>query len=198
MIPSAMAIKYPQRTSQCAGVWETSNKRNEGLTLEVLEIVAILLAGETGAVFVDAFEFTVAFDLSIGVIGLQGAEQGNEGCTLFWRPGIVSTAFLVIAALITDADGMGIVVSGMNTHLVLITGLIELTVTLNVVVIADALVMEPGVVTGFQHLDRETLVTARCRTMDNDKIDLSFHLPEVRGYTIGARNSVRPGFPEQL
>ena len=55
---------------------------------EVLEIVAVLAAGEGGAVFVDAFEFTVAYNLCIGVIEFQRADQGDEGCTLSWGTGV--------------------------------------------------------------------------------------------------------------
>jgi hypothetical protein len=49
-----------------------------GMTIrEVLEVVPILLAGEAGAGFVDAFEFTVAHDLGIRIVDLQGAEERN-------------------------------------------------------------------------------------------------------------------------
>ena len=49
-----------------------------GMTIrEVLEVVPILLAGEAGAGFVDAFEFTVAHDLGIRIVDLQGAEECN-------------------------------------------------------------------------------------------------------------------------
>ena len=51
---------------------------------EVLEIVAVLAAGEGGAVFVDAFQLAVTYDFGIGVIEFQRAEQGDEGCTLGW------------------------------------------------------------------------------------------------------------------
>ena len=45
--------------------------------VEVLEVVPILLAGEAGAGFGDAFEFTVAHDLGIRIVDLQGAEECN-------------------------------------------------------------------------------------------------------------------------
>ena len=45
--------------------------------VDTLEVVPILLAGEAGAGFVDAFEFTVTHDLGIGVVDLQGAEECN-------------------------------------------------------------------------------------------------------------------------
>ena len=42
--------------------------------VNVLEVIAIFLAGERWAGFVDAFEFAVTHDLGIGVVDLQGAE----------------------------------------------------------------------------------------------------------------------------
>ena len=69
--------------------------RHKGLIFEVLEIVTILLAGETGTVFVDAFEFAVAHDLGMGIVHLQGAEQGNEGSALLGGAGVGRTSMLV-------------------------------------------------------------------------------------------------------
>ena len=42
--------------------------------VNVLEVVAVLHTTERRAGFVDAFEFTVAHDLGVGVVDLQGAE----------------------------------------------------------------------------------------------------------------------------
>ena len=83
---------------------------------EVLEIVAVLLTGETGAGFVDALQFTVADDLGIGVINLQRSEQGDESCTLGRRASVFSTAFLVETTLVANANGVGIVMPGMGTY----------------------------------------------------------------------------------
>ena len=65
----------------------TSQKCSSELGI-ALEIIAIFLTGEGRAVFVDAFEFAVAYDLSIRVIGLQTSEQGDEGSTLGWGTGV--------------------------------------------------------------------------------------------------------------
>ena len=116
-----------------------------------------------------AFEFTMAHDLGIGVIHLQGSKQGDEGCTLGRCPGVGSTAFLIQTSFIADTDGMGIVMAGMHTDLLLVTGLIELAVTFDVVVIADAFPMETGIVAGAKHIERETLVAAGRRTMNHNK-----------------------------
>ena len=59
-------------------VGRDDNNKLVGMTIrEVLEVVPILLAGEAGAGFVDAFEFTVTHDLGIRIVDLQGAEERN-------------------------------------------------------------------------------------------------------------------------
>jgi len=69
------------------------------------------LTREAGAGFVDAFEFTVAEDLGIGVIDLERPEEGNQGCTLFRGAGIGIVAILVqalfnfIKQILTDFFG---------------------------------------------------------------------------------------------
>ena len=115
----------------------------------------------------DAFEFTVAHDLGIGVVDLQGTEQGDEGCSLSRGAGVGRSSFFIEASLVTDADAVGIVVTGMHADLVFITGLEDLTILFDVIVVADAFAVETGVVTGFEHLDSETLVAAGRRTVNN-------------------------------
>ena len=141
--------------------------------LKVLEVVAVLRAVEAGAGFVDALQLAVAQDVGIGVVYLQAAEQGDEGSTLGRGAGVGGAALLVESAFVADADGMGIVVAGVHTHLGLVAGLVHLTVTLDVVVIAYALVVETGVVTGTEHFDGEALVAARGAAVNDNEIDLS-------------------------
>ena len=116
----------------------------------------------------DTFQLTVAHDGSIGIVFLEGTEEGDEGRPLLRGAGVGSLAFLVQASFIADADGMGIVVSGMHADLFLFAGLIDLSVFLDVVVIADALVMETGVMAVTQPIDGETLVAARGTAMNDD------------------------------
>ena len=123
----------------------------------------------------DAFEFTVAHDLGIGIVDLQGAEQGDEGCPLGRSPGIGFLAFLIETSLVADADAVGIIMTGMHADLVFITGLEYLAILLDVVVIADAFAVETGVVTGLEHFNSETLVAAGRRTMNDDKGYFSTH-----------------------
>ena len=123
----------------------------------------------------DAFKFAVAHDLGIGVVGLQRTEQGDEGCALGWGAGVGSLTFLIEASLVADADAVGIVVAGMHADLVFISGLEQLTILLNVVVVADAFAVETGIVAGLEHLDGEALVAAGCRTVNDNQIDFSTH-----------------------
>ena len=116
----------------------------------------------------NTFEFTVAHDLGIGIVDLQGAEQGNEGCTLGRCPGVGFVAFLIETTLVADTNGVGIVMTGMHADLVFITGLEYLSIFLDVVVVADAFAVETGIVTGLEHFDSETLVAAGRRTMNDD------------------------------
>ena len=77
-------------------------------------------------------------------------------------------AFFVEASLVADADGVGVVMSGMHADLVFITGLEQATILLNLIVVADAFAMKTGIVTGLEHFNSETLVVASRRTMNYD------------------------------
>jgi len=107
---------------------------------------------------VNAFEFTVAKDLGIGVVDLEGAEQGDEGCTLGWGACVGWIAFLVQAAFVTNADGVGVVVAGVHTDLVFRASQMDLAVFLNEVVVANAFSVETGVVTGAEHTNGKPLI----------------------------------------
>ena len=127
----------------------------------------------------DAFEFTVAHDTGIRVVDHQTAEQGNECGTLGWSAGVGITAFLIQSAFITDADGVGIVMSGMHADLFFVASLVELTITLNVIMVADTFAVETGVVTGAKHFNRKTLVGARGAAVNDNKIDFTTHIFKV-------------------
>ena len=50
----------------------------------VLEISILLARQETGAILVDIGQLTVTQDLGVGVIDLETAQQGYQGCLLRW------------------------------------------------------------------------------------------------------------------
>ena len=146
-----------------------------GLAPELSEVVSVLLAGEAGAVFVYAFEFAVPLDLGIGIVRLQRSQQGDESRLLCRGTGVGWFPVLVEPTLVTDADGVGIVATGMNADLGFTARLIELSVTLDVVVIAYTLMMKARVVILPEHLDRVTLVATACRTMYDNQCDNPTH-----------------------
>ena len=110
-------------------------------------------------------------DQRVGVVGLQRAEQSHEGVLLCRRTGVGMTALGRQSSLIADADGVLVVVTGMGAGQVLMTGLIDLAVARDVVVIAGE--PEAGIMARYEVLDGETTVAARGAAVDDNKIDCS-------------------------
>lgn len=67
----------------------------------------------------------------------QFAEQSQHGCFLFQRAGVHRDAFQGEAALIANADGMGIVVLAMCAHFFQSPSTVNFTVTGDVEMVAD-------------------------------------------------------------
>lgn len=65
---------------------------------------------------------------------------------------------------------MGIVVAGMHANFVFVAGGVELSVAFNVIVIANALVVESGVVAALEVLDGKSSVAASGTAMDDNKV----------------------------
>lgn len=110
----------------------------------------------------------MTYDLGIGVVNLQTTQQCDERLFLGWRTCVGWCALLVESAFVADADAAVIIVAGVHAHLFFRPGLIELSVSLYVVVIADALIVETGVMAVFQVFHREAPVALRGAAMDND------------------------------
>lgn len=71
---------------------------------------------------------------------------------------------------------MGVVVAGVHTDGLFRASRMDLTILLDEVVVANAFVMETGIVTGAEHVERETLVGARGAAVNDNKIDFSHNL----------------------
>ena len=108
----------------------------------------------------------MAEDLGIGIVDFQGPEQGIEGGLLFEGTGVLGTSLGVESSLVADADAVLVVVAGMGTGEVLMTGLVELSVPGDVIVVAGE--TEACIVTGNEGCDRERTVLAGRGTMDDD------------------------------
>ena len=117
----------------------------------------------------DAFEFAMAEDLCIGVVDLQRSEQSDKGSTLGRRTSIGGTAFLVEASLVTDTDGVGIIMPGVGPDHLLRTTLMELAVTGDVVVVAAA-IPAFGPVHLVEQFERYMLVRAARCTVNYNQI----------------------------
>ena len=68
---------------------------------------------------------------------------------------------------------MGIVASGMHADFGFTAGLVELAITGDVVVVADALAVKLGIMTRPEVFDGETLVATCCGAMDDDEGDFT-------------------------
>lgn len=63
--------------------------------LLLIEISILLARQETGAILVDIGQFAMAQDFGVGVIDLEAAQQGYQGCLLRWGARVGSSPMLV-------------------------------------------------------------------------------------------------------
>ena len=78
--------------------------------------VGVLGAGvEAGTVLGDPREVAVTEDDGIGIVDLQAAKQVEEGVLLSGGTRIVVLAVGIETALVTDANRVGIITTGMGT-----------------------------------------------------------------------------------
>ena len=68
---------------------------------------------------------------------------------------------------------MGIIAAGMHADFGFTAGLIDLAITGDVVVVADALAVKLGVMTRPEVFDGETLIATCCGAMDDDEVDFT-------------------------
>ena len=60
--------------------------------------------------------------------------------------------------------------TGMHADLLFITGLVDVTVFFNEIVVPNAFVVKTGVMAGTEHIDSEALVAARCTAMNDNEV----------------------------
>ena len=77
----------------------------------------------------------------------------------------------VETSLIADANAVLVVVLGMGAGEVLMTRLVHLTITGDVIVVAGE--AETGLVAGDEVSDRKRTVAARGATVDDDEVDVT-------------------------
>lgn len=91
-----------------------------------------------------------------------------EGCLLGRGAGIFGYALGIETAFVTDTDGVGVVMTGVDSRQLLGACGVELAISGDVVVIADG--AETGFVAGFQLFQREIAVAFRCTAMNDNHI----------------------------
>ena len=92
-----------------------------------------------------------------------------EGGLLCRCTGVAGTAFGGEAALIADAKGVLVVMAGMSAGQILMSGLIDMAIASDVVVVTGE--PEAGIMAGYEVLDRESAVTACGAAVNDDEVD---------------------------
>ena len=103
-----------------------------------------------------------------GVTLVQFFEQSPHGSLLFCRARVGGLTADVETALVADADRMGVVVQAVGADHVFRASGLNLSVTTDNVVVADAEVETPLAMPGINLSGRRCLVGLHCRTMNND------------------------------
>ena len=106
-------------------------------------------------------------DLGIGIVDLQGSKQRDEGMLLGRGAGVVGLAIGIEATLIADADGMGVITTGMGTDHLLGAALVQLAVLGDVVMVARGL-KTPTLVACLEVLGGKVLGDFRGGAMNNN------------------------------
>ena len=97
-------------------------------------------------------------DDRIGIVGLQRFQQVPHGSLLGFGPRVGGTAVGGETALITDTDGVLVVVAGMYPRQILMTRLVHLTIAGDIIVVAGE--AETSLVAGDERRDGERPVLA--------------------------------------
>ena len=114
----------------------------------------------------DTFEFAMADDPSLRVAAVQVFEQAKHGCLLSVGTRIGGLTADIETALVADADRVGVVVAGVGSDYRLRTAWLNLSVTTDNVVVADAEFKAPLAVPGIYLSGRTRLVGPHSRTMN--------------------------------
>ena len=123
-------------------------------------------------------QLAVAENLGVGVVRLQGLQQVPEGSLLLSGAGVGRMAVREQAALVADADGVLVVVTGMGPGQVLVAGLVDLAVAGDVVVVAGE--SESCLVAGDEVLHRERTVFAGGTTVNHNQVYSSHSFNKLR------------------
>ena len=113
----------------------------------------------------------MAEDPGIGMVGFQRLQQMPEGSLLLSGARVGRMFQLVQASLVAYADGVLVIASGMGTDEVFMTGLVDVSITGDIVMIPRE--AETVFMVGNEPFDGVRAVAARGTAGDDDEIDAS-------------------------
>ena len=96
-----------------------------------------LLDIETWTLLVNAREISMTQDLGFRIVGAETLQKRSHRCLLRWRAGVGRTTIGIQTTLVTDADAVGVVMTGMSSRLRLRTARINHSVLRDVIVLTD-------------------------------------------------------------
>ena len=96
-----------------------------------------LLDIETWTLLVDTREISMTQDLGFRIVGTETLQKLSHRCLLRWRAGVGRTGIGIQTTLVTDADAVGIVMTGMSSRLRLRTARINHSVLRDVIMVTD-------------------------------------------------------------
>ena len=131
-----------------------------------------LLHVEAGTALAHPGQVAVADDLGIGIVCAEALQQLCHASLLGRSAGVGGMAVAVEAALVADADAVGVVAAGMGARLVLWAAGIYHSILRDVIVVADV-VETTRLVAGFQLLHREVPVGTGGTAMYHNQVDFS-------------------------
>ncbi len=141
------------------------------LIFSISDFSVLRLGIEAGTVPAGAGEVTVAEDGGIRVVDLQGLQEGVQGSFLLDGTRVLGTAQGIETTLIADADGVLVVMLGVGTGEVLMTGLEDLAIAGDIIVEGGEAVA--ALVAGDEVLNSQGPALAGATAMNNDKIHCS-------------------------
>ena len=96
-----------------------------------------LLDIETWTLLVNAREISMTQDLGFRIVGAEALQKLSHRSLLGWRAGVGRMGFGIQTTLVTDADAVGVVMTGMCTRLRLRTARINHSVLRDVIMVTD-------------------------------------------------------------
>ena len=96
-----------------------------------------LLDIERWTLLVNTWEISMTQNLGFGKVGTETLLKLSHRCLLRWRAGVGRTGIGIQTTLVTDADAVGFVMTGMSSRLRLRMARINLSVLRDVIMVTD-------------------------------------------------------------